>query len=231
MRRVRQHIKFAEYWYSGNGLFTDVLNNCAEIAQQSGLTMTPQDAFRWLSHGGVEDIPGQFVLGGLGLSGVKSVQQRFSHVDSEESVAYLADGMNTFDLDLRDAVVSWMGLPIHGRIDRIEVLTRGASRLPKTGLYQMVFEVLQQHRTVEPILRTLQGTIAKSIPDHSSRKVALQQSIFCLESMISQGWVRASHTPGMPSLSLRTPVEGEIVYTEKLGPSALRPPPRSSHEH
>lgn len=26
-RRVRQHMKFAEYWYSANGLFTDVLDN------------------------------------------------------------------------------------------------------------------------------------------------------------------------------------------------------------
>ncbi|MFN7733650.1 MAG: NAD(P)/FAD-dependent oxidoreductase [Pirellula sp.] len=231
MRRVRQHIKFAEYWYSGNGLFTDVLSNCAAIAQQSGLTMTPQEAFRWLSHGGVEDIPGQFVLGGLGLSGVKSVQQRFAHADGEESVAYLADGMNTFDLDLRDAAVSWMGLPNHGRIDRVEVLTRGASRLPKTGIYQMVFEVLEQHRTVEPIVRALQTRIAMSIPDNTNRKVAFQQAIFCLESMISQGWVRASHTPGMPALSLKTPIEGEIVYTEKLGPNAPRPTARSSQQH
>ena len=221
-RRVRQHIKFAEYWYSGNGLFTDVLGNCELIAQQSGLTMTPQEAFRWLSHGGVEDIPGQFVIGGLGLSGIKSVQQRFAHSNTNQDVAYLTDGMNTFDLDVEGAVESTMALPIEGRIDSIQVLQRGSSRLPMTGFYRLVFEVLKQARFVEPFVRTLQASIMQSSIEPSSRKVALQQAIFCLESMVAQGWVKASVTAGMPSLSLKTPLEGDVVYTERLGPISSR---------
>ncbi len=56
LRRIRQHIRFAEYWYSANGLFSSVVENCAAIAENSGLKLTPQEAFRWLSHGGIDDV-------------------------------------------------------------------------------------------------------------------------------------------------------------------------------
>jgi flavin-dependent dehydrogenase len=221
-RRVRQHIKFAEYWYSANGLFSEILDHCALIAEQSGLSMDPQEAFRWLSHGGVEDIPGQFGIGGLGLAGVKSVQKRFAHANAED-VVYLIDGMNTFDLAMEGVKQQFMALPRQGTVEAIPVLIRGASRLPLTGFYLRVTEVLQQHRYADSIIRALLAWISGAWPDAMNRHAALQQAFSCLESMVAQGWVHASKTAGMATLSMKTPDEGEIVFTERLGPISRRP--------
>jgi len=220
-RRVRQHMKFAEYWYSANGLFTDVLENCAVIAAQSGLNMSPQDAFRWLSHGGIDDIPGQFVIGGLGLAGVKSVQKRFSHAKSG-SVSYLIDGMNTFDLDIGGATRESMANPTSGEVMHVPVLVRNEARLPLIGYYLQLFTILQQYRYIEEIVAALQRSITQLIQDPTGRKHAWNQSLQCLETLVAQGWVRASCTPGRHLLSMKTPDEGEIVYTESSGPTKLR---------
>ncbi|MBM3964406.1 MAG: hypothetical protein FJ308_04975 [Planctomycetes bacterium] len=220
-RRVRQHMKFAEYWYSANGLFTDVLDNCAVIAAQSGLNLSPQDAFRWLSHGGIDDIPGQFVIGGLGLSGVKSVQKRFSHAEAGD-VVYFIDGMNTFDLDIDGAVRESMANPKSGEVILVPVLVRNESRLPLTGYFLQVFTILQQHRYIEEIVAALQRWITQSIQDPMGRKHAWNLSLQCLETLVAQRWVRASCTPGRHVLSMKTPDEGEIVYTERTGPARLR---------
>lgn len=221
-RRIGQHIKFAEYWYSANGLFTEILENCTAIAAQSGLQFSPQEAFRWLSHGGVDDIPGQFVIGGLGLSGIKSVQKRFAHTSANE-VTYFVDGKNTFDLNLSDAIQETMALPYQGAVHSVPVLVRGTARLPLTGFYGQVFTVLRSYRFIDQIVGALQQLLASSGIQPQDRSSAISGAFHCLESMVAQGWVQASHTEGRPALAMSTPDEGEIVYTERLGPTSLNP--------
>ncbi|MCA9298448.1 MAG: tryptophan 7-halogenase, partial [Phycisphaerales bacterium] len=64
-RRMMQHIRFADFWYAGNGQFTDLESLTQAIANDAGIKLEPKDAFRWLSNGGfLEDIPGRAGLGG-----------------------------------------------------------------------------------------------------------------------------------------------------------------------
>ena len=214
-------MKFAEYWYSANGLFTDVLDNCALIAAQSGLNLSPQEAFRWLSHGGIDDIPGQFLIGGLGLSGVKSVQKRFSHAEPGD-VVYLIDGMNTFDLEIEGSMRESMANPTGGEVVDVPVLVRQDAQLPLTGHYLQVFTILQRYRYIEEIVAALQRSITQLIQDPVGRKHAWNQAMQCLETLVAQGWVKASCAPGRHVLSMKTPDEGEIVFTERTGPSKVR---------
>ena len=116
-----------------------------------------------------------------------------------------------------------MALPRQGTVERIPVLIRGTSRLPLTGFYLRVTEILQQHRYADSIIRALLTWISGAWPDPMNRHAALQQAFSCLESMVAQGWVHASKTAGMAALSMKTPDEGEIVYTERLGPISRRP--------
>lgn len=218
-RRIRQHIKFAEYWYSANGLFTDILENCSAIAAQSGLTFQPQDAFRWLSHGGVEDIPGQFAIGGLGLTGIKSVQKRFSHTRSDE-VVFEIDGMNTFDLMVQDAVRESMAYPTQGQVQEVQVLVRNGYRLPLTGTYGLMFKALESSRFIDLIIPDLKRLIMESSVGPQDRGSVLSNSLQCLESMVAQGWVKASLTQGRPILSMVTPDEGQIVYSDRSNQSS-----------
>jgi flavin-dependent dehydrogenase len=215
-RRIRQHIKFAEYWYSANGLFTDILENCSAIAAQSGLKFQPQEAFRWLSHGGVEDIPGQFAIGGLGLTGIKSVQKRFAHTDTSE-VSYLIHGMNTFDLTIQGASRESMAYPHAGEIHEIPVLVRDGFRLPLTGTYALAFKALEESRYIDQIIAFLQQHLLTSKIPQQDRNAILSNSLQCLESMVAQGWVRASLVKERAALSMITPDEGQIVYSERNG--------------
>lgn len=216
-RRVRQHIKFAEYWYSANGLFSAVLENSSKIAAETGLSLSPQEAFRWLSNGGIDDVPGQFVLGGLGLSGIKSVQQRFSH-EGTEAVRYLIDGMNTFTLDTTGASQGSMAIASGGAITRVPVLERGSARLPLTGIYGVLHDALKKTSRVDHLVAELKERITRVVANPGERGPAFAQAMQSLEGMAAMGWVRCSKVPGLATLTISTPEEGDIVYTEKLGP-------------
>lgn len=219
-RRVRQHMKFAEYWYTGNGLFDAILENCSKIAAASGIVLTPAQAFAWLSHGGVDDIPGQFAIGGLGLSGIKSVQKRFTHDGGD--VTYMIDGMTTFELQDAGAVRTEMAVPEMGKISRVPMLERGESRWPLTGIYGIVYSALRMHRSADQLLGAIRHAIAASVPDVANQKAAFAQAIQSIEALASQGWVKCSKEPGRAALSVSTPDEGDIVYTERLGPREAR---------
>lgn len=213
-RRVRQHIKFAEYWYSANGLFSDILENCSTIAAQSGLRFQPQEAFRWLSHGGVEDVPGQFAIGGLSMSGIKSVQKRFAYTDSSE-VAYLIHGMNTFELTTEGARLDSMAYPHAGQILEVPLLVRDGYRLPLINAYGIIFKALESSRYIDQIVVALQHDIATSNLTPQDRHAILSNAMECLESMVSHGWVRASLTSGRPVLSMVTTDENQLIYSDR----------------
>lgn len=65
--------------------------------------------------------------------------------------------------------------------------------------------------------------LASSGIQPQDRSSAVSGAFHCLESMVAQGWVLASHTEGRPALAMTTPDEGEIVYTERLGPTTVNP--------
>lgn len=50
--RIRQYIRFADFWYSFNGQFTDLEQITTDIAKDAGFKLNAADAFRWLSLGG-----------------------------------------------------------------------------------------------------------------------------------------------------------------------------------
>ena len=51
-QRILQHIRFADFWYAGNGCFTDLKEFTTEIAKDAGLNLSANDAFQWLGTGG-----------------------------------------------------------------------------------------------------------------------------------------------------------------------------------
>ncbi|GJQ30489.1 MAG: hypothetical protein HBSAPP03_23730 [Phycisphaerae bacterium] len=219
-RRVIQHMKFAEYWYTGNGQFSAVRENCAAIAKEAGLTMSPEEAFRWLSHGGIDDHVGQFAIGGLGLSGVKSVQMRLSH-DHAGDVTYTIDGATDLVLNLRGATRTDMAHPENGRVIRLPILERGKSRVPLTGTYAAVVEVLKRASTVDMVLAGLQEYARRHFATAMDARGFLSSCTQSMEALASQGWIEVRRRPNAPAISLKTPEEGEIVYSEEKGPTRV----------
>ncbi len=105
-----------------------------------------------------------------------------------------------------------------GRIRQVALLQRGDAKLPEWGVYGVVLRALRKSSKVEKLIPCIQQEIAAALADRSLWKQAFQQSIHCLEALASQGWVDCEFEAGRPTLSLTSPEEGDIVFTERLGP-------------
>lgn len=219
-KRVLQHMKFAEYWYSGNGCFSDIQENCTRIAQEAGLKLDPQEAFRWLSNGGIDDDPGQVAIGGLDLAGIKGVQQRLSHT-TQSGVAYRLDGKNVFKLNLIGADKTFVATLGTGRIERTVAYRRGTKTLIATGVYGAVIDALKKTSDVSRFIEILRGLLVERMGP-AEAPYGYKQAIQCLELMVNDYWVQASFKAGRPILNVATPPEGELIYSQHLGPPSSR---------
>ncbi|MEC9373360.1 MAG: hypothetical protein VYC34_05920, partial [Planctomycetota bacterium] len=213
-KRVRQHMRFAEYWYSANGCFDDIRGFCSEIAKDAGLKMTPAAAFRWLSNGGLDDEVGQVVLGGFDVAGIKQLQWRLS----EETVDYLINGKNTFKLNTKGAEETTVGVLREGKILRVKAYQRGARTLPLYGTHGLLVEAMKQSDDIEKIQMFLQQRIAAQLPPAQAAH-AFTQCMQTLEVMAHDYWVLTSVKKGRPTLKLDTPKEGDRYYTSEDGKS------------
>lgn len=206
-QRIRQHIRFADFWYAANGQFTDLQTYTAKIAEDSGLSLTPEEAFQWLGSGGfVEDFQGQAGLGGFDIGSIKQVTGLFTDGAPEWQLSRY----NVLELDLTNAHETTVPFFDKGKIEARKCLSKQGRQLPLVGLYELLFAILQKHRDVSDIIGAL-------VQFFRTRKVnatpaqALMYAIQPLEVMIVEGWIKASLDPAKPRLRLSTPRNGEVI--------------------
>jgi flavin-dependent dehydrogenase len=210
-RRIQQHIRFADYWYAANGQFTDLKEHSRTIAQDAGLELNPDEAFRWLAQGGfTNDIVGQAVIGGLDLGSMKQVIQRFS----QQQVPWEVSGFNIFELNLETATKEYLATYTNGEISRIECYVRGKYRLPITGFYGLLIDILNRTSDIQQIYQHLTAVFQSRFSTEHAQ-VALNQALGCLEVMVTEGWVNATLNPDKPVLNISIPMEGELVHTSR----------------
>jgi flavin-dependent dehydrogenase len=208
-RRVRQHMRFAEFWYSANGVFDAIRENCSRIAKESGLRLTAADAFRWLSFGGLtDDIPGQAGIGGLDLSGVKQVMARFTG----DTARWLVDGKNVFKLNLAGAKASTVGYLSEGRIVRVPCWTRGERMLIAAGAQGRLIEALRASPDIEKILAYVNAGADRASAGHMTHVC-----VNLLEAMATDYWILCDVNRSKATLGVTTPYDGQIIYTDKTG--------------
>ncbi len=209
--RIRQHIRFADFWYSANGVFTDLQAYTREIARDAGLDLTPEKAFQWLGTGGfTQDLLGQPSIGGLDLSAARTVVGRF--VDGEKS--WDVGTMNHFRLSLEGAESKPVPSYRDGRIDAITCHCRNGRRLPEFGLFGAIIRVLRHgcdiHGLVAGLRREAVALAAYAEPD-----VAFKQLVQALEFMIGEGWVSGAFDPRLPRLEVRSSQEGRSIHSNQ----------------
>lgn len=208
-RRIRQHIRFADFFYAANGQFKDLREHCQEIAEEAGLELTPEAAWRWLSQGGfTNEVIGQPAIAGFDLDSARQVAQMLTR----EEFHWQASDYNIFSLDLEGAAQESVPAYVDGRIVPTNCYFRGSHRLPVTGMYGLLLQVLRHASDIETIFRDLIAIIRIKFPAAHAR-VAFRQAIQVLEIMVSEGWVKASLDPGKPRLNLSTPGEGLTIYS------------------
>ena len=130
LRRVKQHIRFADFWYAANGQFTDLQEHCAQIAKESGIKMSPEAAWRWLAQGGFTNEGLQRpAVGTCDLPSLKQVLW----VMTDEQGDWALNKMNVLKLNLRGAERKVLPIYHEGMIQREDCWVRGQNRLPMTG--------------------------------------------------------------------------------------------------
>ncbi len=209
---ILQHIRFADYWYTANGQFTELVEFTAEIARDAGLELTPNEAWQWLGTGGF--ISGESIgagLAGFGLRAVKGLAGQFAG----EIPSYIIDGQNVFRLNLEGAEREWGATLEGGRITRHRRYARGDKRLPNVSLYGLLISILKKTDRYQDLLDalTLYGRANGMHPSEAPRFVLDVHT--ALEAMVSDGWVDASVDPSQPVCRVTQIQDPEAVHPNR----------------
>jgi hypothetical protein len=208
-RRIRQHIRFADFWYAGNGQFTDLEEHTSRIAKEAGLSMRPKEAFRWLSTGGFsDDVLGFTGIGGLDVGGVKQIAAMFGDKDE---LPWEVSRFNHFELNLRAAETVAIPVLQNGRILRAKCFVRADRRLPVLGMFDRVVRALEKHSDINDIARFFDADARKRDP--RSVEFQFMLSMQALEVMLNDGWVVGKHNKKKPLMRVTSKaMSGNIMH-------------------
>jgi flavin-dependent dehydrogenase len=208
-RRIRQHIRFADFWYAGNGQFTDLEEHTSKIAKEAGLSMRPKEAFRWLSTGGFsDDVLGFTGIGGLDVGGVKQIAAMFG---DKEELPWEVSRFNHFELNLRAAETVAIPVLQNGRILRAKCFVRADRRLPVLGMFDRVVRALEKHADINDIAKFFDADARKRDP--KSVEFQFMLSMQALEVMLNDGWVVGKHNKKKPLMKVTSKaLSGNIMH-------------------
>ena len=200
---IRQHIQFAEFWYAANGCFTDLREHCQDIAREAGLSLSPQEAWRWLSQGGfVTEVPGKAELGSFDLGLTKSLIELFG--EDGQPIEYEIDKNNVFDLNLEGASCVRLGFPENGRIRVERAFERDGKQLLLFNFFKLAFTALLQSNDLSQIMQFMRMTLQSSGVKPDAMTGLFHQGMMAIEAMIAEGWVKASLDRTKPTLQRRS---------------------------
>jgi flavin-dependent dehydrogenase len=192
-KRVSNHIRFADYWYTANAQFTDLKDFTREIAASNGLDLSPEKAWQWLAQGGFLDEEFGIGLGGFTLDQVKEIGDHLSDMRP----AALVDGHNVFRLNLDGATRLDRAIYPGGEVKRSPCYERGSRVLPVGGVTDLIIHVLSKHSSRADIVAELEGTARLYSTNELFVKVILSSVEIALEAMISDGWITAEYDPAI----------------------------------
>jgi len=204
INRLRNHIRFADFWYTSNGHFDELKEFTAQLAQESGLDLDPEKAWRWIAQGGFIDEDLSFGAGVYMLETVKN----FRHYLRDLEIDSVLEKNNRVKLNLRGA-------------NRVKRAVYGRGEIQQVDAYVRENRVLPIHHVIPPLLAmleaddTLQGVINKVFEmiqcapfDPENKRLLLHTSFQALESMIRDGWIEAWFDPKLPRVAINDATGG-----------------------
>jgi flavin-dependent dehydrogenase len=208
-RRILQHIKFADYWYSANQHFTDLKEFTREIARDAGLELDAENAFRWLGTGGF--IEEDMAVGGFGTVSFAGLHQIASRL-SETPGIFAVGGFNGFVPNLSGAKRVQVPHYEAGRVLPLPAYVREGKVLPLTGVIAWTMKAIETAPRLDQILTFIQrGLAGAGIPYDNRTHAGVLES---LEALARDGWiVGRKYKTGTPL------EEGTLLDGSMIGPN------------
>ncbi len=197
-RRVENHIRFADYWYTANEQFVDLKDFTAQIAKDNGFDLDPEKAWAWLAQGGFIDEDATLGAAGFGIEQLKGLGTFLSDLKPTHGAAE----NNVFELDLEGA--TWKELATYslGKVIKSTCYVRGKQILPVTGVLDLWVKLLERNSQLSNIIVDLKSVAVRYQGQESFNMRILQLVEDALEGMISDGWVKAHFDPSQPLVKL-----------------------------
>ncbi|HEY3783094.1 MAG TPA: NAD(P)/FAD-dependent oxidoreductase [Fimbriimonadaceae bacterium] len=199
--RVRNHIRFADYWYSSNAQLKDLKSYTSQIAKDVGLTLDPEEAWRWIALGGFVDTDLNAGTGSFSIEFIKSMGEFLSELEFESPLL----SCNTYDLNLTGTVEAARARYESGRVFQTICLERGKRLFPIDGVYGLIHDNLRVNRLLPDILKRLElDTEHLKAKNPRLRGKIIMHFLRGLEALTYDGWVMAGKDPNIPMPDLKT---------------------------
>ncbi len=191
--RVNQHIRFADYWYAGNGLFSELQEFTETIADDVGLRLSPAEAWDWIARGGFVD---EDTVAGTSFFSLRAVEAIGGFITGAGYKSPL-ELCNVFELNLKGAEQFVKAQYQDGRIIQKPGYRRDGKVLPLEGTYKALVQILTQVRRIEDI-NTALNRLAAQYGKEAWFKPIERYAFQALEALVNDGWVKASFDPNAP---------------------------------
>ncbi|MBS1708769.1 MAG: tryptophan 7-halogenase [Armatimonadetes bacterium] len=193
-KRIRNHIRFADYWYSANAQFSELKEFTQQIAKDNGLKMTPEESWRWLAQGGFIDEDLYIGNGGIDINGIRDFAE-FLYGGTPET---LFAKNNVFRLNLVGAKPYDRAVYTEGRVEKVPCYLRDNRMLPLQGAFYFWMEVLSRDTRLPGIMKMWNMIREHHREDPNFDREIAAQMTSAMEALILDGWVEASYDPALP---------------------------------
>ncbi|MBS1727086.1 MAG: tryptophan 7-halogenase [Armatimonadetes bacterium] len=207
-RRVRQHIRFADYWYGANANFTQLKDYTSEIARDAGLELNGDQAFQWLGTGGfIEEDMEVAGLALLRLDQIHSITGRLSETPATSAL----DGYTHFVIDVTGAEKVKIARFDKGGVKPVYAIRRDGKVLPVYGFFGFLTEGLFHSPKLDEAMPFIADLMAK----HGARfdEQAHARLTECLDAMVREGWVKPYASHDGQAVRHEMPMETAAIHT------------------
>ncbi len=196
---IRQHIRFAEYWYAANGCFTDLNDHCAEIAKDAGLDLTPEAAFQWIGTGGfAADTLAEEEGNIFGFQSARSIISRFTGAP----ITWAVVKNNRFKLNLVGAKTNTVAYYRNGKVIPVKCYVRGDKILPLIGRNLFLYSAVNRESDAVTLAKSMMSYFMANPKEYPDPKTTYRMCLEVIETLISEGWITTSINKNRPFIPM-----------------------------